>query len=164
MFHHFRKPFKNKKLVFLYIFWVITAFFVWWKFTDIAIMYGNYGSIHTNIDILLSVFMILWFPLFLVGIIYKWMLFWSRENLHKKTGVWLLTGFLGTIISWASCCGSTLAIYFWLTPIMNLLPYDGLELKILSVFGLAYALHDLYKNLETCRTQRKPKHRKNKLS
>ncbi|MBP6981715.1 hypothetical protein KBB25_02990 [Candidatus Gracilibacteria bacterium] len=155
MIQNIWKPFHNKKLIFLYILLTVVLFFVWWTFTDIEIMYGNYGSIHTNIDIFLSLFMILGFPLFLVGILHKGLLFGSRENVHKKTGFGILSGLLGTIISGASCCGSTLAIFFGLTPIMSLFPYDGLELKILSVFGLLYALNDLYTHLETCRIGKK---------
>ena len=34
-------------------------------------MFGNYGKLHTYTDILLSGIMILGFPLFLIGILYK---------------------------------------------------------------------------------------------
>jgi hypothetical protein len=34
---------------------------------------------------------------------------------------------------------------------MNLMPYDGLEIKLLGALGLLYALYDLMKNLETCK-------------
>lgn len=71
MIQNIWKPFHNKKLIFLYILLTVVLFFVWWTFTDIEIMYGNYGSIHTNIDISLSLVMIFGFPLFLIGILYK---------------------------------------------------------------------------------------------
>jgi hypothetical protein len=38
---------------------------------------------------------------------------------------------------------------------MNLLPYDGLEIKIIGTIGLLWALHDTYKNLEVCRMPKK---------
>lgn len=71
MIQNIFKPFYNKKLLFLYVLFVVVLFFVWWTFTDIGIMYGNYGSLHTNIDISLSLVMIFGFPLFLIGILYK---------------------------------------------------------------------------------------------
>lgn len=86
MFKNLLKPFRNKKLLFIYLFLVALATFIWWYFTDIAVMFGNYGSTHTWIDIGLSIVLIVGFPLFLVGIIHKGILFGSRENLHQKTG------------------------------------------------------------------------------
>jgi hypothetical protein len=63
-------------------------------------------------------------------------------------------GIIGTIISGASCCGGTIAIYFGLIPLMTLLPYDGLEIKGLAVLGLLWAIWDLYTHLETCRMKK----------
>ena len=34
-------------------------------------MFGNYGPIHTYTDIILSLLMIIGFPLFLIGMLYK---------------------------------------------------------------------------------------------
>lgn len=43
----------------------------------------------------------------------------------------MVGGIIGTIISGASCCGATLAASFGLLPLMSLLPYDGLEIKLI---------------------------------
>jgi hypothetical protein len=62
----------------------------------------------------------------------------------------MIGGLIGTIISGASCCGATLAVYFGLLPLLTALPYSGLEIKILGTLGLLYALYDVLKNLEIC--------------
>lgn len=74
--------------------------------------------------------MIVGFPFFIIGILYRGMLFGHGENLHHKTGIGTLGGFIGTVLSGCSCCGLTLASYFGLLPIMGMLPYSGLEIKI----------------------------------
>ena len=117
-------------------------------------MFGNYGTVHTISDILLSAFMILGFPLFLVSLMYRGEKFGTKDSLSGKSGVGLFSGILGTIISGASCCGLTLASYFGLIPLMTLLPYAGLEIKIFSVAGLLYALWYTLKNLDTCKIRK----------
>jgi len=117
-------------------------------------MVGNYGKLHTYIDVMLSIIMIVGFPLFLLGFWHKVTLF-GQKSITGKSSTGMIGGLIGTIISGASCCGSTLAIYFGLLPLMNFLPYDGLEIKILGTLGLLYALYDIMKNLEVCQVKRK---------
>lgn len=116
-------------------------------------MLGNYGKGHTYFDIGLSMIMVIWFPLFLIGILYKGMLFGARENLDGKTGIGAISGIAGTILSGCSCCGLTLASYFGLLPLMGFLPYSGLEIKTLGALGLLYAIWATYANLEVCRVK-----------
>ena len=54
-----------------YLILVILAASLWWYSTDITIMFGNYGKIHTYTDIMLSLIMIIVFPLFIIALIYK---------------------------------------------------------------------------------------------
>lgn len=152
MLHNLQKVFSSSLRIFAYIFIVLIAWGIWWFFTDVAIMFGNYGALHTYIDIGLSLIMVFGFPLFLMGFWYKSMLFW-RDTLTKKSGTGIIGGIMGTIISGASCCGLTLASYFGLLPLMSLLPYDGLEIKTIAALSLLYALYDMLKNLETCKVK-----------
>jgi hypothetical protein len=137
-----------------YLILMLLAASLWWYMTDILIMFGNYGNTHTYTDIILSVVMILIFPLFLVALFYKSWKYGKRADMGPKTGTGIIGGTIATIISGASCCGATLAAYFGLLPLMALLPYDGLELKIIGVIGLLYATWDILVNLETCRVKR----------
>ncbi len=139
----------------IYILLVIFAWLLWWYFTDIEIIFGNYGEFHAYTDIALSMMMIFWFPLFLIAVVYRGWKFGKKENMSGKTWVGLVWGILWTIISGCSCCGLTLAAYFGFIPLMTLLPYDGLEIKILATFSLLYALFSTLKNLESCQISKK---------
>lgn len=148
------KPFQKPTLFSLYVLLVIVLLLLWWNFTNIEIMFWNYGNFHTYADIIFSMIIVFCFPLFLIGITYKWLLFWVRETIGGKNGIGASGGIIWTIISGASCCGSTLAIYFGLIPLMTLLPYDGLEIKLFAVIWLLWANYDLYKYLEVCRIKK----------
>ncbi len=160
--------FHSKLRILSYIILVTVSSGIWWYFTDTRSMLGNYGKIHTYIDVGLSIIMIVGFPLFLVALSHKGMLFWNTKQQTKKISqlqektsfsktniLGTLGGTIGTILSWSSCCGLTLASYFGLIPLMNILPYSGLEIKILGTLGLLYALYDILKNLETCTWKKK---------
>ena len=114
-----------------YLALVILALTTWWHSTDIVIMFGNYGDIHTYTDIVLSMIVILIFPFFLIALVYKSYKYGKRADIGRKTSTGIVGGIIGTIISGASCCGATLAASFGLLPLMNLLPYDGLEIKLI---------------------------------
>ena len=154
MFKNLKNLFSSWKYFISYIVLVFCAFWIWWSFTDVRIMFGNYWSLHTYTDIALSWIMILGFPLFILALIYRGWKFGKTENLNTKTGVWLISWIIGTIISWASCCGLTLAAYFWLLPLLNFLPYDGIEIKVLWVLGLLYALWGILSELESCKIKK----------
>jgi hypothetical protein len=75
MFQNLKKLFSSQSRSFAYIFLVALACALWWYFTDIRIMFGNYGKLHTYTDIALSMIMVFGFPLFIVGMYYKGVLF-----------------------------------------------------------------------------------------
>jgi uncharacterized membrane protein len=75
MYQNLKNLFSSPSRVIAYIILTIIAGLIWWFFTDIRIMFGNYGELHTYTDIILSVMMILVFPLFLIAIYHKGMMF-----------------------------------------------------------------------------------------
>jgi hypothetical protein len=138
----------------IYIISIISLAIVWWFFTEIAVMVGNYGKLHTSIDIILSITTILLFPLFLLGLYHRGKVMKTFNDTSSPSWtVGIIWGILATIISGSSCCGLTLALYFWLMPIMNILPYDGLELKTLGLLGLLYGLYQVLMYLEVCKAK-----------
>ena len=84
MSHNIRTLFRSHKRRLAYVVSVTIAFLIWWQFTDIAIMLGNYGKIHTYTDIFLSSIMILGFPLFLLALFYKGSKFGTKANIDAK--------------------------------------------------------------------------------
>jgi hypothetical protein len=66
---------------------VLFATSLWWYSTDIRIMFGNYGDLHTYMDIVLSIVMVLIFPLFLVALFYKSYKYGKRADMGGKTGI-----------------------------------------------------------------------------
>lgn len=151
MKHAIFKPLKNPKLFTSYVFLAIFLYTIGEYFTDREVMLGNYGKFHTYFDYTLSILVALLFPLFLIGIAHRGYLFGKKELLSKKWGFGISSGLIWVILSWASCCGPTLAVYFGLIPLMTWLPYDGIEIKLISIIVLLWANYDLYTNLETCR-------------
>ena len=137
--------------ILVYIILIGLSFALWYSTTDIGIMFGNYGKLHTYTDISLSVIMIVGFPLFLIAVLYKSLKYWKRADINWKTGTGMIWGIIGTIISGASCCWATLAASFGLLPLMSFLPYSWLEIKIIGTIWLLYALWDILSNLETCK-------------
>lgn len=78
---------------------IFIGFSLWWYFTDVAIMIGNYGIRHTSLDVGLSMIMVVCFPLFLMALYHKGMIFGKKETLEKKNIFGTLGGITGTIIS-----------------------------------------------------------------
>lgn len=71
MYQNLKTIITSPRLLLSYLLLVMIASSLWWYSTDIVIMFGNYGNIHTYTDIVLSMIMIFVFPLFLIAIIYK---------------------------------------------------------------------------------------------
>ncbi len=154
MFKNLKHLFSSINRLSIYLILVLLLALIWWHATDIKIMFGNYGNIHTYTDILLSVVMIITFPMFIIALIYRSWKYWKRADIDWNSINWIIWWILWTIISWASCCGATLAASFWLLPLMSFLPYSGLEIKVLGALWLLYALWEILINLETCKIRR----------
>lgn len=71
MLNNLKKIFIDPKFFLGYLVLVAISFGIWWYFTDVRIMLGNYGKPFTYTDVSLSMLMILGFPLFLMGLLYK---------------------------------------------------------------------------------------------
>lgn len=154
MFKNLQHLLSSRKRLLMCILLIIILTWLWWYTTDLKIMFGNYGSIHTYTDIILSITMIITFPIFIVALIYRSWKYWKRADIDWKSINWIIWGIIWTIISGASCCGATLAASFGLLPLMSFLPYSGLEIKILGAIWLLYALWEILVNLETCKIRK----------
>lgn len=154
MLKNLKQLFSSIKRVSICIILVITLFFLWWYTTDINIMFGNYWLIHTYTDIILSLFIIIVFPIFITALLYKSWKYWKRADINWKSINWIIGWITGTVISGASCCWATLAASFGLLPLISFLPYSWLEIKVLGALWLVYALWDTLIHLETCKVKK----------
>ncbi|MBS9784040.1 hypothetical protein KGV55_01695 [Candidatus Gracilibacteria bacterium] len=112
-------------------------------------MFGNYGILHTWTDITLSLITFLLFPVFIFAFFYKSYTF-GLGNTQKSEKSGFFGGILATIISGSSCCGLTLASYFGLLPLMQLLPGSGIEIKIIATLALIYATYITLRDMTSC--------------
>jgi len=148
MLQNLKLLFSERKIILAYPVMVAILLAVWLFFTDHKNMFGNYGPWHTWIDIILSLIAIFGFPLFILAWLYRSFILGGRAEKKEHLGV--LGGLVAIIVSGSTCCGATLAVYFGLMPLMMMLPYDGLEIKVVAVAGLLYGLWVMLTRLTTC--------------
>ena len=58
---------------------------LWWYTTDIRIMFGNYGNIHTYTDLVFTGIIMLVFPLFIIAFIYRSWKYGKRTDIDRKS-------------------------------------------------------------------------------
>jgi len=145
MFKNLFKVLKSKIGLFWIIFGIVLIAIPSYYFLDTEIIIGNKGYNYLYFEILLDVLISILFWIFIGATLYKM----SYFNV-KKTWVWFLGWFLGILVSGCPSCTITLASYLWLAGFVSVLPYDWLELKVISVFLLLYVCYTTLKKLETC--------------
>ena len=145
MFRNLFKVLKSKIGLFWIIFGIVLIAIPSYYFLDTEIIIGNKGYNYLYFEILLDVLISILFWIFIGATLYKM----SYFNV-KKTWVWFLGWFLGILVSGCPSCTITLASYLWLAGFVSVLPYDWLELKVISVFLLLYVCYTTLKKLETC--------------
>jgi hypothetical protein len=78
------KPYRNFSFTVFSIVLGVLFYQISEYFTDREVMFGNYGALHTDIDIALSVMLAIIFPIFITGFVYKGLLFGKRELFKNK--------------------------------------------------------------------------------
>ncbi len=144
-----------------FIIWFLTtaiAIVLWYIYSDIEYVWGNYGLTFAYLDAFLSWMMIILFPLMIAGIVHRSLAFWSRWLTEKKSGfLGIAWGVISAFITWCACCGVSLLSFLGLTSVISFLsifPYDGLEIKLLAILLLLYSFSDLYRHLEVCKIKK----------
>ena len=103
-----------------------------------------------NLELGLIILIALLFWIFLWATLYKMKYFWVNNSKSKRSRLWFIWWLFGVLVAGCPACSITLASYIWLASIISLLPYKWLELKVVSVFLLIYAIYITLKNLEVC--------------
>ncbi len=122
-------------------------------FTNIDLIFGNFGVHYLWAQIVTQTLITLLFGLFVPISIYKIIVFNSfsiKENLSSGGGT-----FLGLLVAGCPACSITLASYLGLISIVSFLPWYGLELKLIAIPLLLYSNYSLLKNLKTCKIKKR---------
>jgi hypothetical protein len=122
--------------------------FLSYIFTDYVTLQGNKGNAFLIIEIITSVIIAFLFGLTLGLLSYKIRM--AATIKLKESGSTLIGSFLGILVTGCPACSITLASYLGLASIITLLPFSGLELKIISIGLLIYSNYSLLGNLSTC--------------
>jgi len=128
---------------------IVVVVFSWiqHRFTNDVMIRGNYGLLNRQIREVLDISVLILLGTIAKLFVYKYLHTWgSGKGATTGRGA----GFLSLIVTGCPACSITLASYLGLSAFISWLPYDGLELKILSVLLMWYAIFDLWKNLDVC--------------
>lgn len=155
IFSHYKQVLKDKRylLFFVFVFSVIYYFFEIFTYKELII--GNYGIKYYLIQVLSQALISLLFSLFLTLSVYKYVVF-STYSPKEGTTSFFAT-FIGILAAGCPACSITLASYIGLAGLIALLPYDGLEIKLLAIPMLVYANYSVSKNLTSCKLSKRVK-------
>jgi len=145
--------FSNKKYLFFSFFSFLFIGIIFYYFTEVELIRGNFGEAYLWIQILLQLFISILFAMFLPISVYKYVKFSNfsvKENSSSVFGT-----FLGVLVMGCPACSITLASYVGLAGLISILPFFGLELKVLALAFLLYANYSLLINLNACNVKKK---------
>lgn len=155
---NFKEVFTKKTYMTISIVTAITIGTIFYFFTNSAIIKGNYGLTYHYTQVFFQILITILFSIFLPISIYKYLKFSSfniKENSASAIGT-----FFGIIVAGCPACSITIASYIGLAGIISLLPYHGLELKIIAIPMLLYANYSILKNLNGCNINHKKEKKK----
>ena len=129
---------------------LIIASFLWYVteyFSDRALIAGNYWITYAIINLTFDIINIVCIWLFVGSFVYKRRFFGSSSQNNQSGWFASITSIL---TSGCPSCSITLASYLGLASFFALLPYNGLELKIIGTCVLIWSVYNNIKNLTVC--------------
>lgn len=131
---------------------VFVILFAWIQniLTDAVAIRGNYGELNLMLRQILDGSVLVLLFLLIKLFVYKYIHVgggWSGAGLG-----W---GILSLIVTGCPACSIGLASYLGLSAFISWLPYDGVELKVISVLLMWYAVYDMWKKLDVCEIRKK---------
>ena len=115
-------------------------------FFESELIIWNFWYKYYLFELILTILISILFWFFLGSTLYKINFFNT-----KKSWFWFIGWFLWILVSWCPACSITFASYLWLSWIIAILPFWGIELKIVSILILLYSIYFTIKNLEVCK-------------
>lgn len=132
---------------------LVTFIVIWsiiYEMTDYPLIKGNLWHNYYIIWIVTDILFLILFSFFVAWFVYKSLLFWSNKNIW-----WRLGGFLSVLVTWCTSCSITIASYIWLAWLISLLPWWGIEIKIIWLLLIWYAVYDTYNKLTECKVKKR---------
>lgn len=124
--------------------------------TNYALIKGNYGAVYLYFQVISQTLISFLFALFLAIAIYKYVKF-SNPKLKKAEGASFIATIVAIILGGCPGCSITLVTYLGLSGVVSLLPYNGLEIKLITIPLLIFASYSTLQNLNTCSVKKKKK-------
>lgn len=153
LFSNLRLVFSNYKYILLFLFLNILILFFFYSQTADELIKVNYGQTYYTIMWALQYSIAIFFSLFITLSIFKIFYFSSSSVKEGTTGG--LGSILGVLVAGCPACSLTIATYLGLAGFISFLPYDGLELKALSLILLLGVNYYILKNLQLCSIKKK---------
>ncbi len=130
---------------------IVLASLLWYVieyFSDRALIAGNFWDTYATINLIFDIINIILIWLFVASFVYKRRLFGSSSKNNQSGWFGSITSVL---VSGCPACSITLASYLGLASFFALLPYNGLELKVVGSLVLMWSVYTNIKDLTTCR-------------
>ena len=121
---------------------------LFWYFHNSELTIGNLGYTFYYTELALDILITILFGLFVWWSVYK-ILYFSHFK-KKHFWVWAVASFFWILVGWCPACSITIASYLWLASFLAVLPYNGIELKVLSFVLLVWVVYEVLKTLEVC--------------
>lgn len=120
-------------------------------FSDRALIAGNYGPTYALINRIFDIGWTALITIFTASIVYKIITFRNIRETNKR---WALGWFFAALVGWCAACSITLAVYLGLGTLLAVMPYGGLEIKILGILVLARSARQNIRDLMVCKSHR----------
>jgi hypothetical protein len=121
---------------------------IFYAFTNTALTIGNLGMTYFVVQTVTQSLIALLFAIFVPISVYKIVLFSDfsvKENTNSFIG-----SIMTVIVAGCPTCSVTLASYIGLAGVFSIFPFYGLELKVITVPILLWAIYSVLKNLTAC--------------
>lgn len=155
LYDNFIEVFSKMSYLSLALIIFILMSLLFYQFTEVDLIKGNMGLTYYYVNTFLQGFISVLFALFVPLSIYKFKLF--NQFSVKENSTSLVGAFLGTVVTGCAACSITLASYLGLAGAISLLPWYGLELKLISIPLLVYSVFFLLRDLKVCKVKPKKK-------
>jgi hypothetical protein len=131
---------------------IISLFVFFYTQTKNELIIANYGYLYFYFVWLLQSFLIILLPLFIVLSAYK--IFYFSSTSLKEEGAGGFAAFIGVLAAGCPACSITFLTYLGFAGFVGLFPYDGLELKVLSVILLIGINISILNTLQVCKLKK----------